>query len=181
MLTSVVPPIEVAPSTVSFADYQAIHQEQQRRRYPAQPAPKPETADPWKVKAQRWAYVLAAGAFTIYWTRSVSWLGWALLITIFMLLGLLHQWWEYRQAYRQGPDKQLPTSFVADTHGIHITQNGRRFYRWNEFYSIQAVQHWLLLYTSVEHCYYLDLNQIEPPATAADLLALLPRPVTAPQ
>ncbi|TGE25443.1 hypothetical protein E5K00_09715 [Hymenobacter aquaticus] len=173
-------PVQVAPTAVSFAEYQAIHQEQQRRRHPAQETPKPETADPWKMKVQRWAAVVAAGAAGSFWLQPKKLVGWLVLATVGTALGLLHQWWEYRRAYRQGPAQQASTSFAAEARGIYVEQAGkRRFYRWQEFYSIQPVGHWLLLYTSVEHCYYLDLNRIEQPATADELRALLPAAATA--
>lgn len=168
-------PIHVAPSTVSFADYQAIHQEQQRLRYPGQQhEPKPATSDPWKVKVQRWAAIVATGVAAGYWLRPGGWFSWLLTATVFTVLGLAYQWWEYRQAYQKMPDKQQATSFTAESHGITVTQNGHsRFFRWADFYSIQRVPGWLLLYTSVEHCYYLNLSLVQPPATAADIEQLL--------
>jgi RES domain-containing protein len=175
-------PIHIAPAAVSFAEYQAIHQQQQRRRYPAQEhEPKPVTSDPWKVKVQRWAVLAATGVAAGYWLVPGGWFSWLLTATVFTALGLAYQWWEYRQAYRQLPDRQQATSFAADTLGITVTQNGSsRFFRWTDFYDIQHVPGWLLLYTSVEHCYYLNLSLVQPPATVADMERLLPTPHVAP-
>ncbi|MCB2408309.1 hypothetical protein [Hymenobacter lucidus] len=167
-------PIQVAPAAVSFADYQAIHQEQQRRRYPEQPASKSVASESWKMKAWRWVLVGAA-LFTVFsLVRPKQLVGWLILYAISTVLGLLHQWWKYRQAYRQLPDKQQATGFSAEPKGVTVTQAGRsRFFRWTDFYSIQQVPGWVLLYTSVEHCYYLKLSLVQPPATAADIERLL--------
>ncbi|UOQ74606.1 hypothetical protein [Hymenobacter cellulosilyticus] len=169
--------IHVAPTAVSFVDFQAIHQQQQRRRYPEQPTPKPETADSWKVKVQRWAAVVVSGLAGGLWFGPGYRVTWLVLVTLFTVLGLAHQWWEYRRAYRQDPVRQRPTSFVVEQAGVHVTQNGmQRFFSWAGFYSVQPVGNWLLLYTSPEHCYYLNLDLVQPPATAAQVLALLPTP-----
>ncbi|TGE29640.1 hypothetical protein [Hymenobacter metallicola] len=175
-------PIRVAPTTVSFAEFQAIHQEQQRRRYPDDKRePRPATSDPWKVKVQRWAAIVATGAALGFWFRPRAWVGWVVLVTVSSVLGLAYQWWEYRQAYRQRQAKQLPTSFVVEAAGVQVTTQGEgsRFFRWVDFYSIQQVPGWVLLYTSVEHCYYLNLERVQPPATAAQVLEVLPKPVVA--
>ena len=172
--------IQVAHCAVSFAEFQVIHQQQQRRRYPEQPAPKPETADPWKVKVQRWAALVATGIGGGLWFGPRFWVIWLVVVTLFTVLGLAHQWWDYRRAYRQGTVRQRPTSFVVEQPGVQITQDGRScFFSWTEFYSVQVIGSWLLLYTSVEHCYYLNAELVQPPATAAQVLDLLPKPVLA--
>ncbi|UOQ55359.1 hypothetical protein [Hymenobacter cellulosivorans] len=172
--------LEVAPCAVSFAEFQAIHQQQQRLRYPEQPTPKPETSDSWKVKVQRWAAVVVSGLAGGLWFGPGHWVTWLVLVTLFTVLGLAHQWWDYRRAYRQGPVRQRPTSFLVEPPGVHVTQDGtQRFFSWAELYSVQIVGSWVLLYTSVEHCYYLNLELVQPPATAAQVLGLLPEPVLA--
>ncbi|PJJ59179.1 hypothetical protein [Hymenobacter chitinivorans] len=170
--------IEVAPCAVSFAEFQAIHQEQQRRRYPDEKRePRPATSDPWKVKVQRWAAIVATGAALGFWFRPRAWVSWVVLVTVSSVLGLAYQWWEYHRAYRQLPSQQQATGFTVEPPGVRITQGGSsRFFRWVEFYSIQQVPGWVLLYTSVEQCYYLNLALVQAPATAEQVLALLPKP-----
>ncbi|MCC2548144.1 YcxB family protein [Hymenobacter sp. BT175] len=167
-------PIQIAPSTVSFTEFEAIHQEQQRRRYPELKAPKPASSDSWKGMFRRWAVLLVSSATITYWAGG-NWFSWVVTATVFSVLGLLYQRWEYRRAFRQQPSVQQPTSFTVEPAGITVHESGgARFFRWTDFYRVEPVQHWLLLYTSVEHCYYLNLDLVQPPATRADLLALLP-------
>ncbi|UOQ82820.1 YcxB family protein [Hymenobacter sp. 5414T-23] len=110
-----------------------------------------------------------------------SWFAGAVVVTLFTGISLAHEWVEYRRAFRQHAQAQPATGFELDANAVIIQQeNHRRTLGWRDFYSIQRVSDWVLLYTSVEHCYYLNLTQVQTPATAADVLALLPqRPVSA--
>ncbi|WP_157547621.1 hypothetical protein [Hymenobacter sp. DG25A] len=166
--------IHVEAATPTFADYQTIHQEQERQRYPNQTR-KPATSDSWKQKGKLWlAFFLSSGLG--YWLMGPGkWLSWAFLTLFFTGIGLLYQLYEYRKAYRQISARLHPSQFRVSQNGVKLTfPRGEAFYTWSEFYRIQHLSPWLLLYTSVEHSYYLDMRRIAPPATSADLLALLP-------
>jgi hypothetical protein len=167
-------PIIVDPTILTFTEYQAVHQEQQRRRHPSQATPGPVTSDSWRKKGQLWVgSVLSMGA-SYWWLGSGRWFAGAVVVTVFTGLGLIHQWFEYRRAFRQHAKAQLATSFELNADTVVIQQeNHHRTLGWRDFYSIQHVSDWVLLYTSVEHCYYLNLKQVQAPATAADVLSLL--------
>lgn len=166
--------IHVEAATPTFTDYQTIHQEQERQRYPGQ-THKPATSDPWKQKGKLWlAFFLFSGLG--YWLMGPGkWLGWAFITLLFTGIGLLYQLFEYRRAYRLVSAQSHPSGFQVSQDGVKLSfQRGEVFYPWSEFYRIQHIEPWLLLYTSVEHNYYLDMRRIPRPATSADLLALLP-------
>ncbi|MBD2715577.1 hypothetical protein KBK19_11065 [Microvirga sp. STR05] len=44
---------------------------------------------------------------------------------------------------------------------------------WQKFYRIRHIESWVLLYPNQEFCYYLDLRNVQPPATASQVLNLL--------
>jgi hypothetical protein len=111
-----------------------------------------------------------------WWLGLGNWVAGAVVVTLFTGLGLAHQWLEYRRAFRKHAQAQPTTGFELDAATVVILQgNHRRTVGWHDFYSVQHVSDWVLLYTSVEHCYYLNIKQVQPPATAAEVLALLPQ------
>ncbi|TGE08087.1 hypothetical protein [Hymenobacter fodinae] len=172
--------IHIAPHSITFTDYQAIHQLQQRQRYPGQAAPKPVTSDYWRKKGQLWIGSVASMGAAYWGLGPGKWLAAAIVVTMFTGLGLTHQWFEYRRAFRQHAQSQPATGFELTADTVIIRQGSHcRTVRWQDFYSIQHVSDWLLLYTSVEHCYYLNLQQVQPPNTAADVLGLLPKSIPA--
>jgi hypothetical protein len=168
--------IHIAPHRLTFTDYQAIHQQQQRQRYPNQVTPRPVTSDSWRKKGQLWLGSVASVGVAYSAFGPSKWLAAGVIVTVFTGLSLAYQWVEYRRAFRQYAQEQPATGFELGVNTVVILrENHHRVISWHEFYSVQHVSHWLLLYTSIEHCYYLNLLQVQPPATAADVLALVPQ------
>ncbi|MBG8552162.1 hypothetical protein [Hymenobacter guriensis] len=166
--------MNVPSSPPTFAEYQLIHQTQQHQRNTNRPR-KPATSDSWKKKFQLWlGFTLSSG--TVYWIFGPKkWLAWALLAAILTGLSLLHQWWEYRKAYRQFAVRLHPTGYSVRSEGVEVHwPDQTAYYRWTDFYRLQLIGKWLLLYTSVEDCYYLTLTNLPNTEARQTLLSYLP-------
>ncbi|WP_139923967.1 YcxB family protein [Hymenobacter sp. DG01] len=175
------PSLRLPATPPTFAEYQLIHQTQQQRRYPDRPnSRRPATSDSWKQKVQLWLAGVFGGSLYFWLQGPGAWLAWALLTTLLTGLGLLHEWWEYRKAYREYQLRPVPTGFQLKAEGLVVEQaTTRQFYPWSSFYRILHLDDLLLFYTSIEYCFYLDLRRVPPPATPADVLNLLRHPEVA--
>ncbi|MCR5886920.1 hypothetical protein LRS06_03840 [Hymenobacter sp. J193] len=166
--------MNVPSSPPTFAEYQLIHQTQQHQRNPDR-LRKPDTSDSWKKKVQLWLTFTVSSGIISWSAGPKKWLGWALLAAIFTGLGLLHQWWEYRKAYRQFAAHLHPTGYLVRPKGVEVQWPGKTvYYRWMDFYRLQLIGEWLLLYTSVEDCYYLALTDLPDAEARQTLLSWLP-------
>ena len=191
--TSIEPGIKVEWCAITAEDYQAIHSEQlslrdghgRTRKAPIEPAVAPpavESKPPqpiWK-RLCGWLIVIIVGAGLVYWFPTqiaALFLGlvkYVILLTVLFGASYLYTRRKYRDAYRQSPTAQHRACFEVWLDGVLVQQEGQQTYwPWNALYRIRRISYWLLLYTSVEDCYYLDLRQVQLPATSADLLALL--------
>ncbi|GAB3227445.1 hypothetical protein GCM10027346_10810 [Hymenobacter seoulensis] len=164
------------PATApTFSEYQTIHQLQQEKWHPANPNRRPNTSDSFRNKVKFWLASVTAGGALSYSFGNGKFLGWMMVATLFTGLSLLYQWWEYHRAYRTYAAKPKPTAFTLTAEGVRVeAQSGVQYYRWESFYRVQQIQDWILFYTSVEDCYYLDLRQVQLPTTPQDVLNLLP-------
>ncbi|MDF7810360.1 hypothetical protein [Hymenobacter sp. YC55] len=170
--------IIVTESYLSAHDFAAIHQKQEQQRYPA--AVRQRQVAPGKVPAKWatwwnvvWLLLLTGGA----WLVPKPFKGYiiiALVTALVTAVGLWYRHYEYRRAYQQSPTASRPTSFTILEHGVVIEQQHEFFtLLWSDFYHIRRVGRWWLLYPNADYCYYLNMRNIMPPATEADLLELL--------
>ncbi|OWP63225.1 hypothetical protein CDA63_10245 [Hymenobacter amundsenii] len=159
------------PSTPpTFAEYQLIHQTQERQRHPSPEATRPVTSDPWP-QWLKGALVLA-GSFGLSFASGG--LAFMVLGVVMVSLGLLHQLWEYRRAFRQQQARPQPKSLEFSEAGLRLHYPlGTVFHAWGSLYYVREIGDWLLLYPDVEFCYYLNLKRLPEPLTAADVRALI--------
>ncbi|MBD2715567.1 hypothetical protein KBK19_11015 [Microvirga sp. STR05] len=170
--------ITVSETQLSALEFTRIHQIQEQRRYPdavrqrqIAPLPSPAGWNYWWVAG--WILLLLAGIWLApeLWQRYLRLALFASLITV---IGLLYQRYEYRKAFRQSPTAGLNTRFEVLETGIIVEHEGRfTTFLWREFYRIRHIESWVLLYPNQEFCYYLDLRNVQPPATASQVLNLL--------
>ena len=170
-------PILLVPATApTFAEYQLIHQTQERQRYPAtKQARQPVTSDSWRQKLKLWLSLVGTTGL-LYWLWAPKRLvGWALVMAVLTMLGLLYQRWEYWRAFREQQTRLKPESFELTEEGLllHFPTGSSVFHRWESLYRIQDIGPWLLFYPGVDYCYYLDLRQLPAPLTVADVRALI--------
>ncbi|AII50985.1 hypothetical protein [Hymenobacter sp. APR13] len=173
------PSITVSATQLSAREFAAIHQEQQRQRYPPdtrhrQIAPLP-TPHGWHSGwwDATWLLLLAAGS--AWGPPGVrGYIRLLLIGSLFTAAGLWYRGREYRRAFRQSPTAGLNTRFEIIESGVVVEHQGRfTTFLWPELYRVRHLRPWLLLYPNPEYCYYLDLRNVNPPASAADVLQLL--------
>lgn len=167
--------INLPATPPTFPEYQLIHQTQQRQRYPELAAKqKPATSDPWKRKVALWLGLLGATVGGSVALKPNGWFGNVLFFSLFTGLGLLHQWWEYRRAFREFQAQPRPLGFRVSEAGLAVQwPQGWQRRPWHDLTRVQQVGDWLLLYPGPDFCYYLDLRRVPEPYTAVDVLALI--------
>lgn len=168
-MTTITLTIPATPPT--FAQYQLIHQTQERQRHPNPEATRPVTSDPWP----NWikGALVLAGSFGASFVTG-SGLGFILFGVAMVGVGLLHQHWEYRRAFRQQQARPVPEAFELTETGLRLHYPaGTIFHAWDSLYRIREIGDWLLFYPDMEFCYYLDLRRLPALLTAADVRALI--------
>ncbi|MBT2556560.1 YcxB family protein [Hymenobacter sp. ISL-91] len=164
------PPVLLIPATPpTFAEYQLIHQTQERQRHPNPESTRPVTSDPWSnwlkgalVLAGSFGFYSITGGGVVFMAFGVMMVG----------LGLLHQLWEYRRAFREQQARPQPESLEFSEAGLRLHYPlGTVFHTWDSLYRVREIGDWLLLYPDMEFCYYLNLQRLPEPLTAADVRA----------
>lgn len=83
--------------------------------------------------------------------------------------------YQLRRGYAQDPAGQEPITFTLTNQGLRGQSTLGNFFR--EWAGVRRAvwvgSRWLLLYPTETACYYLDLNRLRAPATAADVAYLL--------
>ncbi|SDY06783.1 hypothetical protein [Hymenobacter psychrophilus] len=165
-------PVLLIPATPpTFAEYQLIHQTQERQRHPNPGATRPVTSDPWP----NWikGALILAGSFGVSFATGGG-LGFMLFGVVLVGFGLLHQLWEYRRAFRQQQARPQPEALEFSDAGLRLHYPlGTVFHCWDSLYRVREIGDWLLLYPDTEFCYYLHLKRLPEPLTAADVRAVV--------
>ena len=179
--------MQISATPPTFAEYQLIHQTQERQRNPAPQQVRqvytPVTSDPWPKLLHRSlqsALLLAAGFVGALFLPGelkgkIRFFG---VIVVIGLLGtafsLLHQRWEYWRAFKQQRARPQPESLEFSEAGLRLHYPlGTVFHPWDSLCRIREMGDWLLLYPDMEFCYYLNLQRLPEPLTAADVRALI--------
>lgn len=161
--------LKIPATPPTFAEYQLIHQTQERQRHPNPEATRPVTSDPWP----NWikAALVLAGSFGFSFATS-SGLGFILFGVAMVGFGLLHQLWEYRRAFREQQARPQPEALEFSDAGLRLYYPlGTVFHAWDSLHRVREIGDWLLLYPDMEFCYYLNLKRLPEPLTAADVRA----------
>ncbi|RSK48257.1 YcxB family protein [Hymenobacter rigui] len=79
--------------------------------------------------------------------------------------------WPTWQQYRRSAFLQEAVTYVLDDDEVQvITPSSHTRLDWAAIVKLQHFGHWLLLQTSVQTAFFLDLRQVQAPATPADVL-----------
>ena len=89
--------------------------------------------------------------------------------------------WQTRRTYARTPRLRTPTRYELSPAGLRCEPSAKEpdgelsplEIPWADLVKAQLQGPWLLVYISEITCYYLDLRHLQPPATEADVLALL--------
>jgi len=120
---------------------------------------------------------VSAGLAMLQAGRVSSWSS-VIFLAVGVLYGLLHGGlvrYQLRRGYSRNPALREPISFTFDADGLRDdSATGRCEVRWDKLRRAAWVRpHWLLLYPTETGCFYVDLRQLQAPATPNDLGALL--------
>ncbi|OWP63226.1 hypothetical protein CDA63_10250 [Hymenobacter amundsenii] len=83
--------------------------------------------------------------------------------------------WQLRRGYTRNAGLQQPLDFrLTNSEIIGRSPQGQFSSKWPQLKrAVWVGTDWLLLYPTETACYYLDLRQLQPPATPADVARLL--------
>ena len=144
------------------------------------------SAFPTTKSLRRWAVILAViGVIAIplnIWEHAPNSYNNALIFSVLLTICLTYLFFGNalirRRFLHNYAKEQIPARYSTDytftTDGLSgHNELGDFTVKWAGIQRADLLGHWLLLYPTSRSCYWVDLNLLEPPASAADLQSLL--------
>lgn len=98
----------------------------------------------------------------------------ALLFSVALPILLIWPTW---QQYQRSTFLQEAVTYILDDDGVQVmAPSFRTTLSWEAVVQLRHFDNWLLLQTSAQTAFFLDLRRVQPPATAADVLDFFRQP-----